>query len=206
MGDGIMALFPEQPEDALRAAIDMHRSLAALNADRQRRGAPPIRIGVGLHCGSLMLGTVGEPERMDGTVIADAVNTASRLESLTKRYAATIIVSAETLKSAENWNTFGIRTLGKIRVKGKQEPTTIYEAFDGEPAEVAALKRQTLTQFELAVNLYQAGDFEAAARQFEQIVKINPPDLTADRYRERSMALAADRPADWDGVETLTEK
>ena len=206
MGDGIMALFPEQPEDALRAAIDMHRSLAALNTDRQRQGAPPVRIGVGLHCGSLMLGTVGEPERMDGTVIADAVNTASRLESLTKRYAAAIIVSAETLKSAENWNTFGIRTLGKIRVKGKQDSTTIYEAFDGEPAEVAALKRQTLAQFELAVSLYQAGDFGAAAGQFEQIAKINPPDLAAARYRERSMALAADRPADWDGVETLTEK
>lgn len=207
LGDGIMALFPEKPEDAVRAAIVMCRSLTDLNRERERRGEPPIRIGVGLHLGNLMLGTVGEPERMDGTVIADAVNTAARLESLSKRYRTTVVVSAQTLKALDKWSAFGVRTLGKIRVKGKAEATTIYELFDGDPEPVAQAKRATLDQFEVAVNLYQAGKFAEAAEQFQRVAQANPADQTAASYAERSTAfVTGGSPADWDGIETLTEK
>ncbi len=206
MGDGIMALFPEKPEDALRAAIGMCRSLSDLNAQRTQRNEAPIRIGIGLHLGNLMLGTVGEPERMDGTVIADAVNIASRLESLSKQYMATVIVSAQTLKTIEKWDTFGIRALGKIRVKGKADVTTIYEVFDGDPQPIAQLKQKTLGQFESAVNLYQTGKFTEAAEQFRQVVESNPADKTAASYVERSTAAINSILTEWDGIETLTEK
>jgi class 3 adenylate cyclase len=207
LGDGIMALFPGKPEDAVQAAIVMCQSLADLNRERERRGEASIQIGIGLHLGNLMLGTVGEPERMDGTVIADAVNTAARLESLSKRYRATVIVSAQTLKAMDDWKAFRVRTLGKIRVKGKMETTTIYEVFDGDPEPVANGKRATLDQFEVALNLYQAGKFNDAAEQFRRVAQVNPADLVAVTYAERSSLIAtAGVPTDWDGVETLTEK
>jgi adenylate cyclase len=207
MGDGFMALFPERPEDALSAAIEMRRSLAELNADRERRGEPAIKIGIGLHLGTLMLGTVGEPQRMDGTVIADAVNTAARLESLTKQYAATIIISAQTLKAMADWNSFRIRTLGKIRVKGKADAVTIYEVFDGDPEAIAQAKRLTLDQFEIGVNLFQAGRFEEATEQFQRVAAANPGDLPAAQYVQRAARFATTgAPKGWDGVETLTEK
>lgn len=206
-GDGFMALFPEKPEDALQAVIEMRRSLAELNVERQARSELPIRIGVGLHLGTLMLGTVGEPERMDGTVIADAVNTASRLESLTKRFAVTTIVSAQTLKAMQEWNVYCIRTLGKIRVKGKADSVTIYEVFDGDPEPVVKGKKATLDAFEVGVNLYQAGKFAEARDQFRRVVQANPEDLAAIAYAERSSRYAVEGgPDGWDGTETLTEK
>ena len=87
IGDAIMALF-NNADDALCAGLAMHDALEGFNAERVASGLEPIAIGVGLNTGSLMLGTIGEKHRMDGTVISDAVNLASRIESLTKEYAS----------------------------------------------------------------------------------------------------------------------
>ena len=84
IGDAVMALFPEDPADALHAAIAMQRFVREFNEQRLVEGRPEIRIGVGLHHGRVMLGTIGEDKRLEGTVISDAVNIASRLEGLTK--------------------------------------------------------------------------------------------------------------------------
>ncbi|HNN91321.1 MAG TPA: adenylate/guanylate cyclase domain-containing protein [Pseudomonadota bacterium] len=134
LGDGIMALFPEQPADALHAACAMRKTLRRFNASRVAGGQASIKIGIGIHTGTLMLGTVGEPERMDGTVIADAVNTASRLESLTKRYGVTILASAEAIEKsgfAEKY-PLHIRLIGRVRAKGKTSAVELYEVFDDE--------------------------------------------------------------------------
>jgi predicted ATPase/class 3 adenylate cyclase/tRNA A-37 threonylcarbamoyl transferase component Bud32 len=96
IGDAIMALFPHTAEDAIRAALEMLRSLEQFNEARIERGEIPIRIGIGLHTGLLMLGIVGGPNRMDGTVISDAVNLASRVESLTKHYGASLLITEAT--------------------------------------------------------------------------------------------------------------
>ncbi|MCZ0900792.1 adenylate/guanylate cyclase domain-containing response regulator, partial [Microcoleus sp. HI-ES] len=78
IGDGIMALFPNRAEDAVQAAIEMQHQVKIYNRHRQNSGYQPISIGIGLHTGTLMLGTIGEAERMESTVISDAVNLASR--------------------------------------------------------------------------------------------------------------------------------
>ncbi len=134
LGDGIMALFPEHPSDALLAACAMRKTLRRFNAGRVAQGQSQIKIGIGVHTGTLMLGTVGEPERMDGTVIADAVNTAARLESLTKRYGVTILASAEAIEKsgfAEKY-PLHIRLIGRVRAKGKTSAVELYEVFDDE--------------------------------------------------------------------------
>src|ERR1700722_4014378 len=95
IGDAIMALF-EDADDALRAGLAMHAALEGFNEERRASGLEPIAIGIGLNTGSLMLGTIGEKNRMDGTVISDAVNLASRIESLTKEYHVGLLISQYT--------------------------------------------------------------------------------------------------------------
>jgi DNA-binding response OmpR family regulator len=86
-GDGVMALFPGRADDAVQAAIAMQKTVAGFNQEREAEGLPPIRIGVGLHLGDLMLGIIGSQDRMQGAEVADAVNTAARIEGL-PRYTA----------------------------------------------------------------------------------------------------------------------
>ena len=88
IGDAVMALFPERPEDAIDAAIELQCTVELYNRHRNNSGYDPISIGIGIHTGSIMLGMIGEAERMEGTVISDAVNMASRLEGMTKEYGA----------------------------------------------------------------------------------------------------------------------
>jgi len=96
MGDGIMAVFPNRADDALQAAITKQRCVAEYNEHRIKKGDPPIQIGVGLHTGHMMVGVVGQVDRMQGDAISDHVNLASRLEGLTKFYDASIIISSAT--------------------------------------------------------------------------------------------------------------
>ena len=134
IGDAVMALFPAGPDDALRAARDMLRALDQFNA---REGIdPPIDIGIGVHTGVLMLGTIGEARRMEATVIADAVNLASRLEGLTKEFGAHIITTEQTLQRVADRAAVPHRPLGTVQVKGKLKAVDIFEVFK-EPAPVA---------------------------------------------------------------------
>ncbi|MBI1876905.1 MAG: adenylate/guanylate cyclase domain-containing protein, partial [Chloroflexi bacterium] len=190
-----------------RAAIAIRNGLAQFNAQRQVQQQSPIQIGIGLHTGSLMLGTVGEPERMDGTVIADAVNTASRLESLTKRYGVTIIASEQVLRAVADRGHYNLRELGSVRPKGKQSAEVIYEVFDGDSDQSIQLKQETRPLFETALHLYQHGQFGEACQQFTAVLARNPGDQSAAYYQAQSAQRAAQPvPTDWDGVESLTEK
>ncbi len=98
IGDAIMALFSRSADDAIKAGIDMLHRLAKYNTKRTNPERPPIQIGIGINTGSLMLGTVGGQTRMDGTVIGDAVNLASRLEALTKHYGVSLLISHHTFQ------------------------------------------------------------------------------------------------------------
>ena len=97
IGDAIMAIFPTSADDALRAALAMLKRLRGFNATRRRSGAPAIRIGIGLNTGLAMAGAVGGLHRMETTVISDAVNLASRIESLTKTYGVPLLISEHVL-------------------------------------------------------------------------------------------------------------
>ncbi|BBM81951.1 adenylate/guanylate cyclase domain-containing protein [Candidatus Uabimicrobium amorphum] len=123
IGDAIMAIFPGEPIYALQAAREMIEKIDEYNNEAKPKY--PLKIGVGIHTGTLMLGIIGESERMDCTVIADAVNTASRLEDLTKKYNAGIITTDVTLEFIEG--EIPHRFLDKVTVKGKKHPVAIYE-------------------------------------------------------------------------------
>jgi class 3 adenylate cyclase len=200
VGDAIMALFPGAVDDALRAAIALQGAVREHNVARAADGKPPIAVGVGLHRGSLMLGTIGEHERMDGTVIADAVNVASRVEGLTKYFGARVIVSGDVRAALADPAAYTFRFLGRVAVMGKRQGIELYEVLDGDPPERQAAKRAGLPAFDGAVAAFVAGAFADAAARFAAICGADPDDGAARYLHERALALeAAGGP--WEGVD-----
>ncbi len=188
IGDGIMALFPQSPIDAVQAAIAMQAAVREYNQYRRIQGLQLVKIGVGLHTGNLRLGTIGEQERMETTVISDAVNLASRLEGLTKIYGADIIISGETLAQVDVSN---YRFLDQVQVKGKSKTVSIYEIYDSAFSPDADIKSATALLFNQGVKLYHQGELAQAAVIFDQVIEVNPSDLTARLYSDRCQQAGA---------------
>lgn len=185
IGDAVMALFPHTADDAVQAAIDMQKQLSLYNIYRQEKGEELIAIGIGLHTGTLMLGTVGEPQRMEGTVIADAVNLASRMEGLTKLYGVDILISEQTLYGLDDPQKYNYRFLGRIKVKGKSQAVDVFEVYDANPEQLIELKRQTRAEFEQGVSLFVEEKFTQAQQVFQQILLVNQQDKVIHLYIER---------------------
>jgi len=210
-GDGIMALFPRQAEDALSTAIATLQRIAGYNAERQQKGRVPIEAGIGLHSGTLRLGIVGEEQRMQGDIFADAVNLANRIEGLSKLYGVSIVISEQTLRalalSRLDAGKYYTRFLGKVQVKGKKESVSVFEIYNGDPEPAIALKLKTKADFEQGLHLYFEKEFAEAAVFFKKALKINPADKTARLYFERSAQFMVQGvPEDWEGVEAMESK
>lgn len=207
LGDGMMAVFPQRVEDALNASIEKVKQVYLFNQDRHLQGEPPIKIGVGIHTGKMMLGTVGEAERMQSDFLSDAVNLTARLEGLTKLYGASIVISQEALNRIKDPTQYQLRFLDRVRVKGRLEAVAVFEIFGGEPEAIIRLKMQTKTKFEEGLTLYYGQKFTAAGELFKEVLRRNPDDQAARLYLERSgHYLVHGAPADWAGVRVLHEK
>jgi two-component system sensor histidine kinase ChiS len=186
IGDAIMALFNGEADDAVQAGIEMLRSLGEYNRDRLARGEQPIKIGIGINTGDLMLGTVGGKTRMDGTAIGDAVNLASRIEGLTKKYDVSLLISEGTFSRLKNPAQYGIRKIETVKVKGKSELVTVYEVFDADPPDLKLSKLETKQDFETALFYYNQNSPEEAQELFERCLCKNPEDKVAQVYRDRT--------------------
>ena len=141
-------LHASQRHGALRARV------AQFNEKFIAPGAPPVQIGVGVHSGELMLGVVGEAERMETTVISDAVNVASRLERLTRRYRGGLVVSEHVMGKLTTRDQYQFRALDKVQIKDRSEPLVIYEIFAGDPEALVERKLATQADYEEALRLY----------------------------------------------------
>jgi class 3 adenylate cyclase len=206
IGDAIMALFQSE-DDAVDAAIALNRELVGYNQVRQENQLPPIDIGVGLNTGMLTLGTLGETDRMDGTVVSDTVNLASRIEGMTKMYNVRVLVSENTLSGLKDVDRYSIRLLDHVRVKGKANQVTIYEVFNGDAPEIVEKKLAIKETFERGVRLYQLKQFQAAKNLFDQCLETFPEDKATEFYIERcNRIIHIGIDDDWDGVLTLDSK
>jgi signal transduction histidine kinase/class 3 adenylate cyclase/CheY-like chemotaxis protein/Tfp pilus assembly protein PilF len=207
LGDGIMAIFPESPGDALKAAVEMQRTLAGNNKKRTAQNRRPLRVGIGLHTGPLIMGIIGDQKRMDAATISDTVNTASRIESLTKHYGVNILLSEHCLAKIPSKDDFYLRYLGKVQVKGKKVPFNLYECFNGDLPEIMDKKLKTLESFENGIAHYFAGEFPKARKAFEDILKINKRDETVEMFLKKTVRfLTSGIPDDWTGVEKFDAK
>lgn len=134
-GDGVMALFGapvhhgDDPERAVRAALDMVARLPRLNAELATRGLEPLRIGVGIHTGEVIAGKIGPDERVEYSVVGDPVNLASRIEGLTKEVHAVILASADTAARLGPGFQLGRRVV--VPVRGKDQPVEVVEVLGG---------------------------------------------------------------------------
>lgn len=209
LGDGIMALFPSLPIDALYSAIAMQTALRHYNLYRISKQRRPLEIGIGLHTGPLIMGIIGDSRRMEAATIADAVNTASRLESLTKYYGAKILLSDDSYGKLATTDQCKLhfRYLGQVVVKGKIEPIGVYECLEGEDETQLELKVKTLESFQEAIALYFQRSFSRASVIFETILELNPNDRVVKLFLNKSGTnLAYGVPDDWNGVEKMLFK
>lgn len=205
IGDAIMALFPTPAENAIDAAIAMQAEVRRFNEYRARQGMLPISIGIGIHRGPLMLGTVGESERLETTVISDVVNVASRFEGLTKIYGAQIVVSAAVASALGDRSRYRLRSLGDVAVKGTSRPIAAFEVCDADPPELLVHKIDTLETFEYALGRFRASSFAESGNVFAKIANANPRDRVAVYFRDQSALRVASAPL-WDGTERLEMK
>jgi PAS domain S-box-containing protein len=187
IGDAIMALFPLSADDAVCGSIAMLRTLREYNKRLLGAGMPLIKVGIGLNSGPLILGTIGGQNRMEGTVIADAVNLASRVEGLTKIYDTPLLITEHTHIKLRHPHQYNIRLIDAVTVKGKTEEVTIYEIFDADMPEMIALKRATLSEFEQGFVLYHSDEHRDATQLFEEVLASNPEDKVAQIYLKRCL-------------------
>ncbi len=199
-GDGIMALFgvPISREGHAKLACNMalkHRKLCA-GFDKSSLSIPDnfhLHTRIGIHSGSLVAGNIGSDKRMDYTAIGDTVNLAARLEGVNKVFGTWIIISEATYRFVKE--EFLCRELDFIKVKGKKEPTRIYELVDLS----GYSKKHIFKDYENALNLYRQGNFEQAAKIFGRLVH-DFADLPAKEMLDRCQSLIKVPPEIWDGI------
>ena len=180
IGDAIMSVFgvpfpnPRDADNAVQAAIDMMKALDGFNQNRIRDGLEPIKIAIGVNTGEVVSGNIGSDKRMDYTVIGAGVNLASRLEGITKRYKASILISEATQKALQG--RYLLRGLDLIRLKGKEEPVAIYEVVDAYQYDKIRALRENIEQFKEALQYYRAQQWEAAVDIFlKQVYHVQDP-------------------------------
>ena len=187
IGDAIMALFPGSADDGIRSGIDMLRRLVSYNEGRVRAGYAPIRIGIGINSGLVMMGTVGGHGRMDSTVIGEPVNFASRLESMTKVYGTPLIISEHTLNALEDRSAYCIRFIDRLQLKGRAQAHSVYEVFDADPEPLWLAKQEMQHAFDEALAYFHLGYPERALPLLHECRSIAPDDRVVQHYIERCL-------------------
>ncbi len=207
LGDGVMSLFLHEPSDAVNASISMLSQIEAYNISRENKSRKAIKVGIGLHTGKLVMGILGDEKRMDVNVVSDSVNTASRMEGLTKHYGASIIMSEHTLLGLKEDNAVHYRFLGLVKVKGKSKPIKIFEILHEMVNEQNRIKIETKEVFEAGLTHYFNKDFINAATKFKEVTTLNTQDVSAQLYLKLSAKFMVESvPKDWSGVETMLLK
>lgn len=211
MGDAIMTIFgaPVEAEDdalrAVQAAILMNKSLKEFNK-KQKRLALPLRIGIGIHSGEVIAGNIGSDKRLDYTVIGDCVNLTSRIEGLTVYYNCPILISESTLKQLPEekiGETFCLREVDNVVVKGKQHFVKIYEVMYFDSEDNKRIVMTTIEAFKRGLQLYRNRNFKEASRVFENIEH----DKLSRLYLNRCTDFIKKPPAkSWDGTYIMETK
>jgi adenylate cyclase len=210
MGDAIMAFWgaplhdAEHAQHALEAALEFPLALRRLDAEFEARGWPKLHIGVGLNTGMMTVGNMGSEFRVAYTVLGDTVNQASRMESLTKVYGVEAICG-ETTRAAVK-DSWAFRELDRVRVKGKNEPVSIYEPL-GRRETLDPAVAQDLGRHRQALRAYRRQLWDEAEREFFGLTQSGRPHPIYELYLARIAYFRQHPPApDWDGTFTFDHK
>lgn len=206
IGDAIMALFDcstadsTKTENAVKSAIEMQFQLNKYNAKHRSPYRKPINHGIGIHQGRVLLGTVGSESRMNSTVVGDPVNTASRLENLTKYYRSKIIISEEVFRLLDPEKYRYMRELDFVMVKGKDKPLAIYEIFANDPKDIRDHKLRNSEYHVAGLAQYRSRGWGEAIKLFAKCLENYADDYLSKLYIKRCRFYQKNPPPDtWDG-------
>jgi adenylate cyclase len=215
-GDAVMALFGapvKHDDDAVRAGQAVVAIQCALDRLKQDPRLPSagLSIGLGIHTGLVVAGNMGSQNRMNYTVIGDAVNLASRLESLTKVYGVSNLVSEEFVSAmGERASDFDIQELDLVRVKGKRETSRLLTMLRAAaPAQNSAAHSSTRPQFNQMLSCYRNGQWDQALDILRALISEDSGELPSAlylMYQSRILQLRENAPAQWDGVYDFAQK
>jgi len=213
IGDAIMAVWgnvrslgtAQDAKCCARAALGMRRQLSQLNQSWREQGRMGLGMGIGVNHGEVIVGNIGSQERMDPTVIGDAVNLASRLEGLTRIYGVDMLVGASVAELVRD--EVYLRSVARVQVKGKTKPVDVFTfvAARGEETDPEFLK--WLETYEEALEKFRARDFTDAKILFSRFLEFYPDDLLAKMYLQRALEYEQAPPDEaWEAVEVFQKK
>jgi adenylate cyclase len=210
IGDAVMAFWgaPTRNDrhavDACAAALEFQHRLAQRCAETGGHGGVPLRMRVGINTGRMLVGNIGSNERLSYTVIGDAVNVASRLEAVNKRYGTEILIGEDTRAAAGD--AILVRRLDRVAVYGRTQGLAVYELL-GMADHGALQKPEWVTSYEAGLDAYARRDWAGAAELFESAIATRGEDLPSQIFVERCRNhLASPPPEDWTAVSILAEK
>ena len=184
LGDGIMALFPDQSLAAAQAAIEMQRELRVYAATVPELPAP-LKLSIGIHEGPVALGIIGSQTRWDASIIADSVNTSARIESMTRVLGGEGIVSERFLDSAPGRDDFAVRDLGVHTIRGRTEDLRLFELLDCLDESTRKSRDATQEDFGAGLQAYESGDLYEAMSRFSRVLAKVSDDQAAQFYLAR---------------------
>jgi len=206
-GDEIMGLFPLPADRAVDAGIAMARALRDFNRESAASGGPALEMGIGVNSGPLVLGTVGSADRLKCGVVGDTVNTASRIEQLTKRYGARFLIGEQTYNRLEDTTRVSVRAVDRVAAKGKAQAMTLFEVLDAEDPSRRDAKEATRALLDEARARYGERRFTEARRALAAAAVEDPADLVLPLLDDRCRRYEKEPPpADWQGFEILDSK
>jgi class 3 adenylate cyclase len=199
MGDGFLAVFDDAAsysQNALDCALALHRETQVYNL-KHRSGPPPkfreghkprqeILIGVGLFSGRVVLGTVGHTERIEFTVLGDAVNTAARIQDLTKQFCCDLLADSSVMKGVSGFEDR--RFVGNVKLRGKVKSLALYDVFAHQSEELRESKRQSRDSFEMGVREMEGGNKVEAQNIFAELAQQHSEDTVIQYFQAHSGA------------------
>jgi adenylate cyclase len=184
---------------ALQAALRMQESLRRLNLEWQKRGLRPFAMGCGLNYGEVVFGNIGSAQKMEPTVIGDAVNVTARLEGLTKEYGRELLVGEMAASLLRD--QFRLQFVDRIALKGKSKPLDVYSVIGPADQPLDSRLEDYLEVYATARAAYRDRVFPEARRHFSRCIELHPGDQLPALYLQRCEVFLTTPPADdWEGV------
>jgi len=204
IGDAIMALFDhpngssaDKASDALKASLDLQKALKLYNYHRSKSGYHTVKNGIGLHLGQVVIGTVGSDDRMDTTVLGDAVNIAQRIEALTNYFGLDILASKTFIEQASINTEFAYRSIDKVMLRGKSSNIEIFEIYEHLSEAEKAQRNLTTDLIEEGISMRNARNIRGALNMFNEARLLYPDDPVFVHHVKTCEQLLYER--NWDG-------